>query len=436
MKISTLSRACAVLSAGLFLAACSSSHEGKSSQVAPGTASLPVLTADEAANFTAKKYLAFGGPSLQVQQQSWFPKLVSTDGVKTDFVVGPQLGTDGAAYSSVQLAVNAALAVRNHGERIFIKILPGTYTGAVYIPAGSPPVTLFGAGNSSADVTLSQGLEAASTPATYRSTVSPNGQFLPGDRANYMFQNCATQTTETIGTGCSATVWSQSNGLQLQNLTIGNALLDTVDAGDHSAVALRTDGDNVVIDNVRLIGRQNTFMVNTANIHNETDNKRYSRAYVHNSLIVGDVDYVFGRAVAVFDHVEFHTVSSRGVKEASIFAPNTPANVPYGFLVTDSNLTGDRGFEQAAKAKMGRAWDEGVAQGGYVPGTTPNSQLVIRDSNFDNSYDQMNPWGAAAFSGRPFAGNVPKDEKQQRDLNDPNFNRLWQYNNVLTQPAK
>ncbi|MGK9522505.1 pectinesterase family protein, partial [Salmonella enterica subsp. enterica] len=92
--------------------------------------------------------------------------------------------------------------------------------------------------------------------------------------ANYMFQNCATQTTETIGTGCSATVWSQSNGLQLQNLTIGNALLDTVDAGDHSAVALRTDGDNVVIDNVRLIGRQNTFMVNTANIHNETDNKR------------------------------------------------------------------------------------------------------------------------------------------------------------------
>ncbi|MBB6113259.1 putative acyl-CoA thioester hydrolase [Rahnella sp. R3(2024)] len=426
MNISTLSRACAVLSASLFLAACSSSHEGLSSQVAPGTASLPVLSADEAANFTTKNYLAFGGPSLQVQKQGWFPKLASTDGVKTDFVVGPQLGTDGAAYTNVQLAVNAALAVRNHGERIFIKILPGTYNGAVYIPAGSPPVTLFGAGTSPSDVTLSQGLEAASTPATYRATVSPNGQFLPGDRAFYMYKNCATLTTDTIGTGCSATVWSQSNGLQLQNLTIGNATLDTVDAGDHSAVALRTDGDNVVIDNVRLIGRQNTYMVNTANIHNETDNNRYSRAYVHNSLIVGDVDYVFGRALAVFDHVEFHTVSSRGVKEASVFAPNTPANAPYGFLVIDSNLTGDRGFEQAAKAKMGRAWD--------VDGAS--SQLVIRDSSFDNSYDQMNPWGAAAFSGRPFAGNVPKDEKQQRNLNDTNFNRLWQYNNVLTQPAK
>ena len=426
MNISTLSRACAVLSASLFLAACSSSHEGLSSQVAPGTASLPVLSADEAANFTTKNYLAFSGPSLQVQKQGWFPKLASTDGVKTDFVVGPQLGTDGAAYTNVQLAVNAALAVRNHGERIFIKILPGTYNGAVYIPAGSPPVTLFGAGTSPSDVTLSQGLEAASTPATYRATVSPNGQFLPGDRAFYMYKNCATLTTDTIGTGCSATVWSQSNGLQLQNLTIGNATLDTVDAGDHSAVALRTDGDNVVIDNVRLIGRQNTYMVNTANIHNETDNNRYSRAYVHNSLIVGDVDYVSGRALAVFDHVEFHTVSSRGVKEASVFAPNTPANAPYGFLVIDSNLTGDRGFEQAAKAKMGRAWD--------VDGAS--SQLVIRDSSFDNSYDQMNPWGAAAFSGRPFAGNVPKDEKQQRNLNDTNFNRLWQYNNVLTQPAK
>ncbi|MDI4740106.1 hypothetical protein MJN54_29920, partial [Salmonella enterica subsp. enterica serovar Kentucky] len=41
----------------------------------------------------------------------------------------------------------------------------------------------------------------------------------------------------------SAAFWSQNNGLQLQNLTIENTLGDSVDAGNHPAVALRTDGD-------------------------------------------------------------------------------------------------------------------------------------------------------------------------------------------------
>lgn len=436
MKISTLSRACAMLSVSLVLAACSSSHEGLSSQVAPGTAVNPILSPDEAANFTAKQYLAFGGRSLQVQQQGWFPTLAATSDVKTDFVVGPKMGTDGAAYTNIQQALEAALRVRNHGERVFIKILPGTYTGAVYIPSGAPPITLFGAGTNPGDVVIQQGLEASVTPAAYRAALSPNGEFIPGNRAWYMFNNCATQQSATIGAGCTATVWSQSSGLQLQNLSIVNSLLDTVDAGDHAAVALRTDGDNILLDNVRLIGRQNTLMLTTANVKNEPDNKRYSRAYVQNSLIEGDVDYVMGRSSAVFDRVEFHTVSSRGVKQPSVFAPNTPANVPYGFLVTNSTLTTDRGFEgQAVKAQLGRAWDEN-AENGYVAGTTPNSQLVIRDSQIDSGYNQLHPWGDAAFSGRAFNGNAPKDEKQQRDLNDVNFNRLWQYNNVMTPPAK
>ncbi|VEB06713.1 pectinesterase [Klebsiella pneumoniae] len=42
---------------------------------------------------------------------------------------------------------------------------------------------------------------------------------------------------------CSAVFWSQNNGLQLQNLTIANNLGDSVDAGTHQAVALRSDGD-------------------------------------------------------------------------------------------------------------------------------------------------------------------------------------------------
>ncbi|CAM3502476.1 acyl-CoA thioesterase [Rouxiella silvae] len=430
MKISTLSRASAILSATLVLAACSHSQEGLSTQVAPGTAALPILNADEAANYTAKSYLAFGGPSVQVQQQGWTPVLAKTDGVNTPYVVGPKKGVDGAQYTHVQQAINAALSQHNHGEREFIKILPGTYVGAVYIPAGSAPISLFGAGNSADEVVLQQGLEASVAPAAYRKAVSSNGEFLPGDRAWYMFNQCASQQNESIGAGCSATVWSQGNGLQLQNLTVANSLEDSTDAGEHPAVALRVDGDQTLLENVHVLGRENTLLLNTSDINSKPVTSRYTRVYVHNSLIAGDSDYVTGMANAVFDHVEFHTLSSRGVKQASIFAPITPANVPYGYLVIDSNLTGDKGFNgqgAAQKAQLGRSVDLGADKGGYSAGQTPNGQLVIRDSQIDGSYNLQQPWGDAAFSERPFSGNIAPN----RDLNDTGFNRLWQFNNVI-----
>jgi pectinesterase len=53
--------------------------------------------------------------------------------------------------------------------------------------------------------------------------------------------------------------------------------------------------------------------------------------------------------------------------------------------------------------------------------------LVIRDSQIDGSYNLQQPWGDAAYSERPFSGNVAPN----RDLNDTGFNRLWQYNNVF-----
>jgi pectinesterase len=100
VKISTLSRASAVLSATLVLAACSHSQENLSTQVAPGTAALPVLSADEAAHFTEKSYLAFGGPSVEVQQDGWHPSLAKTDGVNTPYIVGPKKGNDGATCTT------------------------------------------------------------------------------------------------------------------------------------------------------------------------------------------------------------------------------------------------------------------------------------------------------------------------------------------------
>ena len=104
--------------------------------------------------------------------------------------------------------------------------------------------------------------------------MNPAGKYMPGKPAWYMFDNCQRKRAATIGVMCSAVFWSQNNGLQLQNLTIQNTLGDSVDAGNHQAVALRSDGDKVQINNVNILGRQNTFFVTNSGVQNTLQNNR------------------------------------------------------------------------------------------------------------------------------------------------------------------
>ncbi len=122
-----------------------------------------------------------------------------------------------------------------------------------------------------------------------------------------MFDNCQSKHAATIGVMCSAAFWSQNNGLQLQNLTIENTLGDSVDAGNHPAVALRTDGDKVQINKVNILGRQNTFFVTNSGVQNRLQTDRQPRTLVTNSYIEGDVDMVSGRGAVVFDNTNFRS---------------------------------------------------------------------------------------------------------------------------------
>nr|WP_272878165.1 pectinesterase PemB [Dickeya chrysanthemi] len=417
----------AAVSMSILLTACGSqmpNHSARFQPVFPGTAGRPVLSAQEAERFTPQHYFAHGGEYARPITDGWTPTPIETAHVTAAYVVGPRVSVAGVTHTSIQQAVNAALRQHPGQTRVYIKLLPGTYTGTVYIPEGAPPLTLFGAGDRPEQVVVSLALDSMMSPADYRARVNPHGQYQPTDPAWYMYDVCASKPGTTINTTCSAVMWSQSNDFQLKNLTVVNALLDTVDSGTHQAVALRTDGDRVQLENVRLLGRQDTFFVNTSDRQNDYVTDHYSRAYIKDSYIEGDVDYVFGRATAVFDGVRFHTVSSRGSKEAYVFAPDSISSVKYGFLVINSLLTSDSGYRGARKAKLGRAWDQGAKQTGYLPGKTANGQLVIRDSTIDSSYDLTNPWGAAATTDRPFNGNI----NPQRNLDDIHFNRLWEYN--------
>ncbi|MEY8710949.1 putative acyl-CoA thioester hydrolase [Mangrovibacter phragmitis] len=421
MNTLSVSRLALALAFGLTLTACKSvpPQDRPSEQVAPGSQSRPVLSADEAQNFVPSRYFSSMTPSAQ----PWKPTGITLP-AQADFVVGPA-GTPGVTQNTIQSAVDAAMA-RHASHRLYIAIMPGDYQEAVYIPAAPGSLTLYGTGAKPADVKIGLALDARMDKATWRKTLNPAGQFMPGKSAWYMYQNCLNQRGAEMGIMCSAAVWSQNSGLQLQNLTIQNTLGDSVDAGNHEAVALRSDGDQVQINNVNILGRQNTFFVTNSDVNNRMMTTGQPRTLVTNSYIEGDVDLVSGRGAVVFENTRFNVVNSRTQKEGYVFAPATLPDIYYGFLALNSefNAAGD------GVAQLGRAWDLG-AENGYVPGQSANGQVVIRDSVINAGFNTAHPWGTAKDSQRPFAGNTgsEQDKKWVRNLNDVNFNRMWEFNN-------
>ena len=362
MNTYSVSRLALALAFGVTLSACSSTpaDQQPSTQTAPGNTARPILSADEAKNFTPAAYFQ----SLAPNAAAWTPSAISLP-AQPDFIVGPA-GTQGVTHTTIQAAVDAAIA-RHSNRRLYIAIMPGEYPGTVYVPAAPGALTLYGTGDKPIDVKISEAIDSEMDRNTWRRLVNPGGKYMPGKPAWYMFDSCQSKSAATVGVMCSAVFWSQNNGLQLQNLTIANNLGDSVDAGTHQAVALRSDGDQVQINKVNILGRQNTFFVTNSGVQNRLQDNRQTRTLVTNSYIEGDVDIVSGRGAVVFDNTDFRVVNSRTQKEAYVFAPATLKSVTYGFLATNSRFTasGDN------VAQLGRALD--------VDGNS-NGQVVIRDS--------------------------------------------------------
>lgn len=376
---------------------------------APGTATRPVLSFAEAAAYHPAAYLARSGPVSAPVDNPWTAPPPRPQ--RPAFVVGPE-GARGVTHPSVQAAVNAAIALGGTA-RIRIEVRPGTYTGTVYVPAGSPPITVAGVGDRE-KVRLELTLDGAGSTAAYIAVAGPYAATDPGYA---MYFSCANKLPEVVvGTGCSGVVWSQAADFTLENLTVANTVPDSVGTGTHQAVAVRTDGDRTTLQRVHLVSRQDTLYLNTLSA------ATIARARVLDSLIEGDTDFVFGRATVVFERSEFRLVSTRKANGV-IFSPATAPSWPYGFLVIHSKLTTDGG---STTGHFARAWDSGAGTTGYLPGTSPNGQLLIRDSTIGLGFDLTTPYVPAATTSRPFTANLDP----ARDLNDPHFNRLYEFNTL------
>jgi pectinesterase len=225
-----------------------------------------------------------------------------------DYYVNP--GSAGA-YATVQSAVDA-VAGQSELNRANIFIAPGIYHELVTV--SKPYVSFIGEGDLPEETTI-----------TFSRTIVSGGGFDYG------------QVVEIQG---SATAF------MARNLTFENS---TPDRNLAAALALRSVGDRAIFDNVRVLGYQDTLLVDES-----------SRLYFRDSFITGDADFIFGNATAVFDHCTIESTDYGWITAAS--TNRTTAN---GFVFldcilapgTDRNpLFDDRTSAPSGTVYLGRPW--------------------------------------------------------------------------------
>ncbi len=339
-----------------------------------GPATRPQLTAAAAEEFTLNKYLAQAGTLGALTVDNWDP--TAGLGFASKFVPTYTVAADGSGtHTSLQAAITTAAASAEL-SRAFILVKPGIYREVVCVNAARP-ITIYGA---DADASLVRIVFGNNSGKSVDTGVNP----------------CAppASSATTYGNPASATVAIKSNEAQLKNITVANDFVEGSDvwAGGQQAVALLTLGDRITIENVRVVGNHFTTLFNSP------DPSIVSRVYVKDSYIAGDMQFIVGRATLVMDSSEIRSLTSRISRPlGSIIAATTAAQNPYGYLFWHSYFTVDASAD-SDWVLMGRSWDEGATT--YVEGTSPNGQVVIRESILESHIKKSSPWGNALDSGR------------------------------------
>lgn len=262
-------------------------------------------------------------------------------------------------HTTVQAAVDAA------GSGYTLVVAPGTYRGTVAVDAARTEMTWIGASDDARDVTLVHD-NAAGTP-------KPDG-------------------SGTYGTSGSATVTLAADGFTARHLTFANDWLraDHPGVSATQAVALKAQGDRSAFHHCRFLGHQDTLYADTRAL------SAFARQYYAYCHVEGDVDFVFGRATAVYEHCHFRTLTRTdlaGAPYGFVFAPSTAGANPRGYLVTRSRVTSGA---PDGYYKLARPW---------VPSsdTTARPMLTVRETRLGPGVDAVAPYTNMA-SGYPWQG--------------------------------
>lgn len=309
------------------------------------------------AGTVASSFLSGGVTATTVDTpvvDSWDP-VTSGIGDVTKLTPMFTVASDGSGtHQKVQDAITAAAAIPAATcARVYIAVKPGTYREVVIVPKTAPPITLYG------------------TAADASRTV-------------IVFNNPAgTAAAAVLGTSGSATFTQNATAFQAKNLTFSNDYMEVGGAtANEQAVAFLNQGDKLQLENTRFLGNQDTLYLKTVNAGT------IARAYLRDSYIEGDTDFIFGRGTSVFDHCEIKTVGTNRTTGTSAAAPSTEVTNKYGFLFISSKFTADA---NVTAASLARQWFEG---------SRPQAvgKMIVRNSTIGAHIPAAAPW--KAWAGR------------------------------------
>ncbi|WP_277209410.1 pectinesterase family protein [Isoptericola croceus] len=251
-------------------------------------------------------------------------------------------------YASISAAVGAAWRA-DHPVEIVVE--PGAYREVVRVWPGTEGLTIRGSTGNPEDVVLTYDLAAGQE------------KFYGG----------------VFGATGAATLAILADDVTVQDITVENAY-DEAANGASQAQALRTVGDRIVLDGVRLLGNQDTYLAETPALG------VVSRVYVSDSYIEGDVDFIYARATVVLEDSQIHSLDRGMAVNGYVAAPATAPGTN-GFLFTDCRFTSDAA---AGTVFLGRPWH---------PSSNPDVEpsVVVRDSWLDEhvrtpAWSDMGGW--------------------------------------------
>ena len=258
-----------------------------------GTATRPQLAASAATDYTILKYFEKGGSLLTgLTTDNWDP--TAGVGDVATFTATYTVAASGGTHTTVQAALEAAVAAGGT-TRVYIKVNPGTYRETICIKAG-PPITLYGTTADASQTVIVNGANAGKmyVDATTQPAWNPcAASAAPAAGTNY-------------GTSGSAAVAIYARDFQAKNLTFANDYVE-VGTSNIQAVALMTQNDKQIYENVRVLGNQDSLYMKSGNAG------QIARNYFKNCYIEGDTDFVFGRATVVLDGCE-NQISQRAAR--------------------------------------------------------------------------------------------------------------------------
>lgn len=279
-------------------------------------------------------------------------------------------------YTTIQAAVNAMPEKRTKPWLVFVK--NGYYNEVVRVPETKPYLHLIGE-------------DSAQTVVAYKLNAgwSEGGWFgTDPDFPTYAARFSAGYAPGSQGE--PQVIYNQANNFYMENITVRN-LWGYEERDFPQALALRTLGDHVALNNCRLQSYQDTW---------ETASNGNNRHYAKNCLIEGHVDFIYDNGDVLFDSCTISIVKNRKWHEEAgwIVAPSSGANSKWGYVFLDCKLVGER---KGDSIYLGRPW-HGTPKATFIR-LQLDDKIVVREEGWEDTWGlvptQFADWGTRNADG-------------------------------------